>query len=168
MFELDPKPPILHQFLVIRINGERVALSRARGLKETPKRLDAAQRRGRPETPNARRHWRDIAHEAALWKAVAEQAASDARREWEAKHGLAWRPVTRAVVSVAFGLPDRRTRDLDNLIASCKPLLDGIVAAGALVDDSITVIQKIEFGAVVNGTAETIFTVDEILPGDER
>lgn len=143
MFELDPKPPILHQFLVIRIEG-------------------------RPPTPNVRRHWRQVAKDNATWKATAEFEAVTARAAWETKHALAWRPVTRAVVSVAFGLPDRRTRDLDNLIASCKPLLDGIVAAGVLVDDSITVIQKIEFGAVVNGTAETVYAIDEILPGDER
>lgn len=163
MFELDPKPPILHQFLVVRIDPDVVARAVALGMaKETPKRLDQAEKRGRPETPNARRHWRDIAHEAALWKSIAEHAAHDALDVWVLTHGLAWRPVMRCSISVAFGLPDRRTRDLDNLIASTKPLLDGIVAAGVIVDDSITVIQRIEFGAVVNGTKETIFTIDEI------
>lgn len=129
--------PSLHQFLVFRIEG-------------------------RPPTPNARRHWRQIQHDNADWKAAALVVAVGARLKWEADHGLNWRPLGRAVVSVAFGLPDHRTRDLDNLIATVKPLLDGIVAAGVLVDDSITVIQKMEFGAVVNGTTETVITVDEV------
>lgn len=129
--------PRLHQFLVIRIEG-------------------------RPPTPNARRPWPMVHRENAVWKDAGRLVARDALLAWQEKHALEWRPVKRCVVSVAFGLPDKRNRDLDNLIASTKPLLDGIVAAGVIVDDSITVIQKMEFGAVVNGTTETIFTIDEI------
>ena len=42
-------------------------------------------------------------------------------------------PVT---ASVTFWMPDRRRRDLDNLLASLKPAWDGLVDAGLLVDDS--------------------------------
>ena len=38
--------------------------------------------------------------------------------------------------SVTFVLPDKRRRDLDNLVALVKPLLDGAVDAGIMVDDS--------------------------------
>lgn len=136
MFETDPEPPRLHQFIAIRIEG-------------------------RPPTPNVRRHWRQIARDNAVWKEAAQTVAENEKRKWEGRHGLKWRTLKRAGVSIAFGLPDKRHRDLDNLIASTKPLLDGIVAAGLIIDDSIDVITRIEFGAVVNGTNETIITVDE-------
>jgi Holliday junction resolvase RusA-like endonuclease len=136
MFENDPKPARLHQFLAVKIDG-------------------------RPPTPNARRHWRQVANDNAEWKQIAETLAGVEIRKWERSHDLGWRPIESCVVSVAFGLPDNRVRDLDNLIASCKPLMDGLVAAGVLIDDSIFVITKMEFGAVVNGTTTTIITVDE-------
>ena len=136
----DEPEPRLHQFLVVRIPG-------------------------RPPTPNARRHWRQVQHDNAEWKSAAYTVAANERRKWESEHGLNWRPLGHAVVSVAFGLPDRRTRDLDNLIASTKPLLDGIVGAGILLDDSIDVIQKMEFGAVITGHAETVITIDEAQDG---
>lgn len=130
------KPVRVHQFLAVVIDG-------------------------RPPTPNVRRHWRQIARDNAEWKAIAETLAANERRKWESKHGLKWRTLTQAGVSIAFGLPDKRHRDLDNLIASTKPLLDGIVAAGLVIDDSIDVITRIEFGAVVNGRNETVIAVDE-------
>lgn len=42
-------------------------------------------------------------------------------------------PVT---ATVTFWMPDRRRRDLDNLLAAMKPAWDGLVDAGLLVDDS--------------------------------
>ena len=35
-------------------------------------------------------------------------------------------PFTRAVVRFKVGIPDKRVRDMDNLIASCIPLLNAI------------------------------------------
>jgi Holliday junction resolvase RusA-like endonuclease len=37
---------------------------------------------------------------------------------------------------VTFYPPDKRRRDLDNLLRACKPYWDGMVDAGLLVDDS--------------------------------
>ncbi len=136
MFENDPKPARLYQFLAVKIDG-------------------------RPPTPNARRHWRQVAADNAEWKQIAETLTNVAIRKWERDHGLEWRALDSVTVSVAFGLPDRRVRDLDNLIASCKPLMDGIVAAGAIVDDSIDVITRMEFGASVLGVNDTVITIDE-------
>ena len=51
-----------------------------------------------------------------------------------------WRhqePPDRSVVSIEVVLPDKRRRDADNLITSCKPLLDALVKLGVLSDDSI-------------------------------
>ncbi len=40
------------------------------------------------------------------------------------------------LATVTFHVTDKRRRDLDNLMASIKPLWDGIVDAGILQDDS--------------------------------
>ena len=42
-----------------------------------------------------------------------------------------------ALVDIAWGLPDRRRRDWDNLLAATKPVLDGLVAANVIEDDSV-------------------------------
>ena len=41
------------------------------------------------------------------------------------------------LVDIQWGVPDKRCRDWDNLIAACKPFIDGLVKAGVLRDDSI-------------------------------
>ena|SRR5687768_6361007 len=56
---------------------------------------------------------------------------------WEAakRHTGKWHPTNGQVpVTLTFCPPDRRKRDLDNLLAACKPVLDG-VAAALLMDD---------------------------------
>lgn len=56
---------------------------------------------------------------------------------WEAakRHTGAWHPTSGQVpVTLTFCPPDKRKRDLDNLLAACKPMLDG-VAAALLMDD---------------------------------
>jgi Holliday junction resolvase RusA-like endonuclease len=49
----------------------------------------------------------------------------------------AWAPLTTPVaVKIEFHPPDRRQRDEDNLLASLKPAIDGVVSAGLLAGDS--------------------------------
>ncbi|MAL02060.1 MAG: endonuclease [Alcaligenaceae bacterium] len=38
-------------------------------------------------------------------------------------------PAARVPVSIRFYAPDNRNRDLDNLLAACKPAIDGIAHA---------------------------------------
>jgi Holliday junction resolvase RusA-like endonuclease len=119
---------------------------------------------GRPPTPNESN--RAIARQKAWrerreWRMTASGFAEAARLEWERRHGETWKPLDDVEISVAFGVKDNRRRDLDNLIASVKPLLDGLVDAGLIVDDSIAVIRRMEFGAVVNGRTETVIAIDE-------
>jgi len=45
-------------------------------------------------------------------------------------------PLAHAVVRFKIGLPDKRRRDLDNLIAACKPLLDALTGR-VIKDDRI-------------------------------
>ena len=43
----------------------------------------------------------------------------------------------RAHLKLTFVAADKRRRDLDNLIAACKPWIDGLVgASGVIVDDA--------------------------------
>ena len=55
------------------------------------------------------------------------------------QHPVAWRGnsslLQQAVVRFKYGLPDKRRRDLDNLIAASKPYLDALVGL-VIVDDS--------------------------------
>ena len=84
-------------------------------------------------SPNARVHWRVKAVVAAnyrsdcAWEAVADKAA----RGYTRNGGMT--PPVRAAVT--FVVPDRRRRDLDNLLASLKSAWDGLCDAGVLAGD---------------------------------
>ena len=86
---------------------------------------------GHPPGGNAlhrMQHWqvRKVRDE---WRQAAFILALDARPG-------EWAPLDRASVAVYWRFRVRRKRDLDNLVAGLKPLLDGLVDAGVLVDDS--------------------------------
>ena len=49
--------------------------------------------------------------------------------------GIPLKPFKKAHISVTFIAKDKRKRDLDNLFASIKATIDGIVYAGVLEDD---------------------------------
>lgn len=78
-------------------------------------------------SPNSRLHWRQKARIAAKHKADCQLAAMAA-----GARQLHW---TGMAVSLRFCPPDRRARDLDNMLAAMKSGLDGIAAATG-VDDS--------------------------------
>ena len=118
---------------------------------------------GRPPTANARRHWRSIARDNVVWKEAAIIVAEHARALWENRHGLRWHPLRMAKVEVIFGLHTHAHRDWDNLVCSIKPELDGIVAAGLLVDDSTDVIASISFATQYSkGEPYTEFVIEEV------
>lgn len=52
------------------------------------------------------------------------------------EQGWSMVPLEHAVVRFKIGLPDKRRRDLDNLIAACKPLLDALTGR-VIKDDRI-------------------------------
>jgi Holliday junction resolvase RusA-like endonuclease len=54
---------------------------------------------------------------------------------------LAW-PL-RFAMTVTLVTKNNRRRDLDNLLTGCKPLIDGLVDAGLLVDDSSRFLRRI-------------------------
>jgi Holliday junction resolvase RusA-like endonuclease len=72
-----------------------------------------------------------------------------------------WHPLGRAILSVVFVVPDHQRRDLDNLIAGTKPLTDGIVDAGILVDDSTRVIVSASYSwRYQRGVSATIYRIE--------
>lgn len=97
-------------------------------------------------------------------------ARSRSRRSWRTAAMWAARvvhgarpPVAACDLDVEHVLPDRRRRDLDNLAAATKPLLDGLVDAGLLAGDDTTVVRSIAHRAtVVRGVRETRITVTPI------
>lgn len=92
---------------------------------------------GRPPTPNARPGNREQERrERREWRDTAILAAKAAMGQYGR-----WTPAERVRLEVVIVVPDLRKRDFDNGVASLKPLTDGIVTAGVMVDDSTEVIE---------------------------
>lgn len=111
---------------------------------------------GRPPLPNtnARRNWRVAAVHQKDWKRRAWTEATLAKPP-------GWQPLAACTMHVEFVVPDRRRRDLDNLIASTKPLTDGIVEAGVLVDDSTDVIREVRYSVrYAKGESATEYRIE--------
>lgn len=78
-------------------------------------------------SPNARVHWSKKAKEARRARHDAAACALEA--------GIRHIEAGRLLVKLIFCPPDRRHRDLDNMLASAKSLMDGIADVTG-VDDS--------------------------------
>ena len=110
---------------------------------------------GRPPTPNARRHWRVTALDNETWKGAARICALAVKPD-------DWEPLTKARAEVTFVVGDSRTRDMDNLISSTKPLTDGLVAAGIIADDSLEVLVSVSYTwEYRKGETATVYDIRE-------
>lgn len=74
-----------------------------------------------------------------------------------------FRPLARASLGVTWRYRVRRNRDLDNLVAGLKPMIDGLVDAGILEDDHSGILValgpfRVEIGAEQD---ETVLVVSE-------
>jgi Holliday junction resolvase RusA-like endonuclease len=76
-------------------------------------------------SPNSRMHWRRQV--APKQKVQADLVMLMAEQGWPRKL------LHHADIRIQFGLPDKRRRDLDNLIASSKAMLDAL--KGRVIDD---------------------------------
>ena len=88
-----------------------------------------------PPSPNATRrnaHW---SHRARLDKKWRDYGAS------VEAHPTRWE---RVRLAITFFLPDKRRRDPGNLVGSegLKGLIDGLVDAGVITDDNVSVIEQ--------------------------
>ena len=90
--------------------------------------------------PNRRggRSWQATADEKAEAVQVGKIATLDALK---GKRPIIATPVK---FSITFYCPDHRRRDIDNLLASLKPLLDGIANATGIDDSVIEEMQLIK------------------------
>ena len=71
------------------------------------------------------------------------------------------RPFQKAHITITWVAKDKRRRDTDNLLASMKAYIDGLVTAGLIVDDSadhVSYTLQYERGTENN----TIIEVEEI------
>lgn len=134
-------------------------------------------RMNRFQVRKARETWKGIAHDEAVramtrgeyarpWMLTAVGRSGRDERSSSAIPGREWWPLTRATIAVSWRFRVRRTRDLDNLIAGLKPIVDGLVSSGILEDDHSGVLVgfgplDVQVGAEQD---ETVLTVTEV-PG---
>lgn len=100
---------------------------------------------GIPPSPNQtrREHWAKRAAEAKRWKRDTYMAAVGVRNAYLARYPGLFLPLTEARVRCVIVTPSSVRRDPDNAMASMKPLIDGVVQAGILADDSFAVISDL-------------------------
>lgn len=82
----------------------------------------------RRTSPNARGHWAAKSNATQKLRRLAFSTAvalpADRRQLWAS-----------ANARLTLRVPDRRRRDTDNLLASCKAVFDGLADAGLVLDD---------------------------------
>ena len=115
-----------------------------------------------PYPPSVNHYWEPCVYknEGKLYEAAGSQRRRfSSSRLWSYWQGEKCR--NRARRSVADGIfPDRKVRDLDNLL---KGVLDGLVAAGVMLDDSqIHDLHVVNSGEIVTG-GKIVVSVWEIL-----
>ena len=111
-----------------------------------------------PFPPTVNTYWRRVGSKTLIsqkGRAYAEQVA------WITRHSARFPAGKRAAVVVEAYMPDKRNRDLDNLF---KALLDSLVKAGVLVDDSvIDDLHIIRSGVIKDG--KELVSIDEVEDG---
>ena len=103
-------------------------------------------------SPNARLHY------MLLYKAKRE--AKEEAFAIAKKVGGPDKPYHRVHITITYVSKDKRRRDMDNLLASTKPAIDGIVAAGVIEDDSVFNVSYSLYYEV-GDKAKTIIEIEE-------
>lgn len=91
---------------------------------------------GIPPSLNARLDWRPRARETAAWKDTALICLH---------HGTGgrWPKLEHVRLVLTLVSASARRRDPDNVATSAKPIIDAMVLAGVLPDDSFAVIEEL-------------------------
>lgn len=95
-----------------------------------------------------RSQWSKIAREEVGWLCKAQ---------WHDDE-----PMMKAHISYEFLLKDKRTRDVDNLLAACKPFTDGLIDAGVIFYDDAKHLEYGQVKATYTDKEQTIIRVEEI------
>lgn len=109
---------------------------------------------GLPPSGNKRLHYMARHASNQSWKSSAALVARDALN----RVGVRDAPWMRAHVEYAFHYPKVTRVDLDNLIASMKPVLDGLVGI-AVVDDDARHVHRIGASVSVDKSRPSGFRV---------
>ena len=104
--------------------------------------------------PNKRLHW--TARSAAS-KIAREEIGWLCKSQWHDDE-----PMTKARISYEFLIKGNRTRDLDNLLAACKPFADGLIDVGVIRFDDAKHLEYGQVKATYTDKEQTIITVEEI------
>ena len=91
----------------------------------------------------------------------AKRAAKEEMMWLVLEQGVPKEPIRKARIDITFVASDKRRRDLDNLFASLKASIDGLVEVGLLWDDSadrVTYTIRYELGEKPN----TIINIQEV------
>lgn len=83
-----------------------------------------------PPNPNSRRHYQQVAKDNREWGFMAKMLAKHAKAPL----------LEQAHLHYHFSTGDQRAHDADNLIASTKPITDGLKGV-AITDDNIDTIE---------------------------
>lgn len=92
-------------------------------------------------SPNGRHHWARLAKAKKSYRWACAMLARDAG-------AMKMRPDSRLFVAVTFVPPDKRRRDLDNLIASMKSGFDGLSDALGVDDSRWSLLFALDDGAI--------------------
>jgi len=108
--------------------------------------------------PNNNKHWGDKARA----RKNAREAMMDALKNKDNPVFVPDRPYEAAILKIEFVAgfkdPQRGRRDMDNLLASAKPYIDGLVDGGILRDDT-AVRLRYELVYRFGEEAKMVFTV---------
>ena len=116
-------------------------------------RIELGQLPDRDLSPNKRLHYMSVYKAKVVAKEV---AAALVLAQGKPAH-----PIEKAHIAITWVAKDKRRRDIDNLFASMKPYIDGLVKVGLIADDSamhVSYTLKYERGDKDN----TIIEVEEI------
>ena len=105
--------------------------------------------------PNSRVHW---AVKARAVRASREEIGWLTKAQWHDD-----KPMMKARISYEFYSKDKRHRDLDNLLAMCKPWQDGLIDIGVIFYDDA---QHLEIGSVKltqSNIEQSIIIVEEVV-----
>ena len=110
----------------------------------------------RDASPNARVHYMKLANVKRNMKdvmiaSVLEMPSMDRPVE----------PMEKAHLTITFKASDKRRRDIDNLLSASKAYIDGLVAAGVIVDDSSENLSFSLYYEKDKEHAATIFDIEE-------
>ena len=86
----------------------------------------------------------------AHWSGQARETRDELVKWMALLHGKPLMRFQWARVTISLVFPDRRRRDLDGLMAACKPLIDALVRRGYLPGDHYDVLPRLTIEAVRN------------------